>query len=90
MLPRPLEPKKAATPGIRDTSAPSVESGPPAQKCSCQCRAVRSEYIHTFFSAIRPLKLSEESSASQLSGAIPFNMLMAVVTHCSSTEVLDS
>jgi len=54
------------------------------------CLAVMSQYVHTFFSAIRPLRLSNESSASQLSGAILFNLLIAAVTHCSSTEVLGS
>ena len=46
----------------------------PASFVRTPCLAVRSEYIHTFFSTIRPLKLSEESSASQLSGAILFKL----------------
>ena len=49
-----------------------------------------SEYIHTFFSAIGPLKLFEERSASQSSATISFNLLIAVATHYSSTEVLGS
>jgi len=62
----------------------------PASFVQTPCRVVRSEYIHTFFSAIRPLKLSEERSASQLSGAILFDLLIAAVMHCSSTAVLGS